>query len=108
MSSAQNQHYVPKFILRQFLTDAEKEQVGVYDKERDSTFYTHIKNIMAERRFNDFKFDDFIVSFEDIACGIEDMVIPAYKKVVESRRLDGSAEQRADLSFLIAFQMLRT
>jgi hypothetical protein len=108
MSAAQNQHYVPKFILRQFLSDAEKEQVSVYDKHTAKTFTTSIKNVMAERRFNDFKFEDWRVSFEDTACHIEDQVLPMYRRVLERRRLDMSVEERAGLAFFIAFQFLRT
>src|SRR5260221_10449192 len=108
MSTAQNQHYVPKFILRQFLVNPDKEQVSVYDKHDGRGFVTTIKNVMAERRFNDFTFEDWEVSFEPIACGIESLILPAYHRIIETRRLDGSPEEKADLSFLIAFQFLRT
>lgn len=108
-TTPQNQHYVPKFILRQFLSDKSKEQVTVYDKHNDNMFKTSIKNIMAEREFNDFTFgDDLIVSFEPIACAIEDMVLPRYQDVVSNRRLNGSAEEKVELSLLLAFQMVRT
>jgi hypothetical protein len=107
--AAQKQHYVPQFILRQFLSEPEGERVAVYDKHDDKTFVTSIKNIMAERRFNDFVFeDDYMVSFEPIACRVEDQVLPAYKQVIAERRLDGSPEQKAALVFLITFQFLRT
>ncbi len=108
MSNAQNQHYVPKFILRQFLADQNREQVSVYDKHLDKGFVTSIRNVMAERRFNDFAFDDWIVSFETIATGIEQMVLPVYRRMIETRHLDGSPQERADLGFLVAFQFLRT
>lgn len=108
MSNAQNQHYVPKFILRQFLVNQNKEQVSVYDKHLDKGFVTSIKNVMAERRFNDFAFEDWIVSFEPIASGIENLILPAYRRIVETRRLDGSPQEKADLGFLMAFQFLRT
>ncbi|HEV7658663.1 MAG TPA: DUF4238 domain-containing protein [Allosphingosinicella sp.] len=52
--AAADQHYVPKFILRQFLADEKNERVNVYDKHEGQTFVTSIKNVMAERRFNDF------------------------------------------------------
>lgn len=107
--NAQNQHYVPKFILRQFLSDEVKEQVAVYDKHRDKQFVTSIRNIMAERRYNDFSFgDDWMISFEQIACRIEDMVLPRYSAIVANRKLEGTPQERADLAFLIAFQMLRS
>lgn len=107
--AAQNQHYVPKFILRQFLADEENERVNVYDKHKDQTFVTSIKNVMAERRFNDFKFgDNWTASFEPIACAAEDQVLPAYREVVQQRRLSDDPEQKAALAVLIAFQFLRT
>ena len=80
----------------------------MYDKHRNIGFSTSVKNIMAERRFNDFSFEDWIVSFESIAGGIEDMVLPAYRRIVENRCLDGSPQEKADLGFLVAFQSLRT
>lgn len=107
--AAQKQHYVPQFILRQFLSEKDGERVAVYDKHDDKTFVTSIKNIMAERRFNDFAFDDeYMASFEPVACRAEDAMFPAYKQVVEERRLDGSPEQTGALAMLLAFQFVRT
>lgn len=107
--AAQNQHYVPKFVLRQFLAEGGGERVHVYDKHTDRAFVTSIKNIMAERRFNEFAFDDdYLASFEPVACGAEDQVLPAYRQVVEERRLNGSPEQKAALAVFLAFQFLRT
>lgn len=99
---------MPKFILRQFLCDAEKERVAVYDKHENKTFVTAIKNIMAERRFHDFSIDDWTTSFEPIAGKIEQTVLPVYARVLETRMLDRTAESQAALAFLIAFQFLRT
>lgn len=105
----QNQHYVPKFILRQFLTNADGERVAVYDKHNDNKFITSIRNVMAENRFNDFVFDDtWIASFEPIACFAEDQVLPTYRKVLENWRLENTPEEKGALAVLIAFQFLRT
>ena len=107
--AAQNQHYVPRFVLRQFLADSANERVHVYDKHTDRAFVTSIKNIMAERRFNEFAFaDDYIASFEPVACGAEDQVLPAYRQVVAQRCLSESPEQKAALAVFLAFQILRT
>ena len=107
--AAENQHYVPKFILRQFLSNKKREQVSVFDKHTEKTFVTSIKNMMAERRFNDFTFDDeWIASFEPIACAAEDQVLPSYRKVLKDRLLDNSPEQKADLAMMLAFQLLRS
>ena len=76
MNGAQNQHYVPKFLLRKFLSNAQNEQVSVYDKHSDKGFTTSIANIMAERRFNDFVINEWRGTFEETAGRIEDQIIP--------------------------------
>jgi len=107
--AAQNQHYVPKFILRNFLANPKKEQVHVFSKSSGRGFTTSIKNIMAERRFHEFSIDEnYLASFEESVCRVEDMLLPAYRSVIENRRFDGIPEQKAHLAMLVAFQFLRT
>jgi hypothetical protein len=106
--AAQNQHYVPKFILRNFLCDENHQRVRVYDKETDREFTTSIDNVMAERRFNEFEFGEYLASFEDIACRIEDSALPAYRQVLADGKLSGGPDQQAALAFLMAFQFVRT
>lgn len=107
--AAQSHHYVPKFILRNFLANAEKEQVHVFSKKSGKGFTTSIRNIMSERRFHEFRIDDdYLASFEESICRVEDKLLPAYRAAVEQRRLDGSPEQKASLAVFAAFQMLRT
>jgi hypothetical protein len=108
MNNPKNQHYVPRFILRNFLVNNAKERVSVYDKHDDRVFTMSIDNIMAENRFHDFAFQDWIVSFEPVMTKFENMVLPVYQRVVETRRLEGSPEERAALAFLMAFQFVRT
>jgi hypothetical protein len=106
---AQNQHYVPKFILRNFLSNESKEQVSVFRKSNGKGFVTSIRNIMAERRFHEFAIgEDYLASFETGICQIERQLLPTYRKVIEARRLDRSIEERANLAMLMAFQMVRT
>jgi hypothetical protein len=106
--AAQNQHYVPQFILRQFLSNQKKEQVTVFDKKTGKIFTTGIRNIMAERRFNNFTFENLDVSFEPLACLLEEQVLPTYRRIVEKRRLQQTVDEQANLSLLIAFQFIRT
>lgn len=75
-------------MLRNFLSDVQKEQVSVYDKHTDKVFVTAIKNIMAERRFNELQYDDFILSFQPVACKIEEFILPRYQKIIEHGGLD--------------------
>lgn len=107
--AAQNQHYVPKHILRNFLSNPDKEQVTVFDKKTQKTFTPNIAGIMAERRFNEFVIEEeWLASFEPAVSRIEDQVLPVYRDIVEHRRLTGTPEERGLLAFLIAFQMVRT
>ena len=47
---AKRQHYVPRFLLRNF-APAREEQVHVYDKSNDRVFRAHIANVAAESGF---------------------------------------------------------
>lgn len=107
--AAQNQHYVPKFMLRNFLHDEAKEQVAVFDRQTGRNFITNITGIMAERRFHDFQIDEeYIASFEDGVCRFEDVLLPTYRRVLADRRLTHTPEERAHLAMLVAFQFVRT
>jgi len=107
--AAQNQHYVPKFILRKFLANKDKERVNVFQKSTGKTFQTSIANIMAERRFNEFLIDENLyASFEDAACHVEGVVLPAYEALVERQNLTQTPEETEMLGLFVAFQMLRT
>ena len=64
---------------------------------------------MAERRFHEFRIDEnYLASFEESVCRLEDMLLPTYRSVIENRRFDGTPEQKAHLAMLLAFQFLRT
>jgi hypothetical protein len=107
--AAQNQHYVPKFILRNVLGDEKNDRVSVFSKRTGKGFVTSIRNIMAERRFHEFAIgEDSLASFEEPMCRIEDVLLPTYRKVIEERRLDLSPEERGNLATFMAFQFVRT
>ncbi|NVD44841.1 DUF4238 domain-containing protein [Altererythrobacter sp. HHU K3-1] len=96
-------------MLRNFLTDTDKEQVSVIDKLSGKTFSPNIHGVMSERRFNEFVIDDdHVASFEPAVCRIEEQVLPTYRDVVENRRLRGTMEERINLAFFMAFQLTRT
>lgn len=106
--AAENQHYVPKFILRKFLTDRKKEQVTVFQKSTGRVFTTNIKGVMGERRFNEFRInEDYYTSFESDVCRVEDIVLPAYETLAEKQQIARSADEAKLLGVFVAFQMLR-
>ena len=106
---AQTHHYVPKFVLRNFCPDPDKGQVNVFAKDDSRNFPTSIDNIMAERRFNDFLVDEeFYATFEPAISNLESAVLPRYQRVLDERQLCHTAEEKAELGLLVAFQFLRT
>lgn len=107
--AAQNQHYVPKSILRNFLADRRGEMVNVFQKSTRTGFTTSIKNIMAERRFHDFVVgDEYLASFEAGMTVVEETILPRYHRILADRTLEGSPEEQGELAFFLAFQHLRT
>lgn len=111
--AAQHQHYVPKLLLRGFLSRdpqrAAKEQVHVIDLEENKSFVTRLDNIMGERRFNDFWVDnDVLVTIEPWASRIESHLAPIVERIRTEKALEGTPEEIANLAFLMAFQFVRT
>ena len=47
--AAQNQHYVPKFILRHFLSDPAKERVSVFRKSTQRGLVTPMNGVQRIR-----------------------------------------------------------
>ncbi|AJY46541.1 DUF4238 domain-containing protein [Martelella endophytica] len=106
--AAESHHYIPKFILRNFLSNQRKEQVTVFQKSTSKSFVTNIRGVMAERRFNDFRIGpDLYLGFEQAFCRIEDLVLPVYSALVEKVGLSKMAEEADMLALFVAFQMVR-
>lgn len=111
--AAQHQHYVPKLLLRGFLSGdperAGKEQVHVLDLEAEKSFTTSIDNIMGERRFNEFWVDDDVLATVEPWTGrIESHLAPVIERIRAEKTLERTPEEVANLAFLMAFQFVRT
>lgn len=111
--AAQHQHYVPKLLLRGFLSGdperALKEQVHVLDLEAGKSFPTSIDNIMGERRFNEFWVDDDVLATIEPWTGrIESHLAPIIERIRARKTLERTQEEIANLAFLMAFQFVRT
>ncbi len=111
--AAQHQHYVPKLLLRAFLSRdakrAEKRQVHVFDFEDERSFPASIDKIMGETRFNDFWVDDeTLASIEPWASRIESHVAPLVDRIRAEKTLERTSVEFGDLSLLVAFQFVRT
>lgn len=111
--AAQHQHYVPKILLRGFLSGdperAVKEQVHVLDLEAGKSFPTSIDNIMGERRFNEFWVDDEVIATIEPWTGrIESHLAPIIERIRARKTLERTPEETMNLAFLMAFQFVRT
>jgi len=101
-------HYVPQHLISNFAGN-EKGQVCVFDKQDERTFWTNPKNICAESGFNEFQFDDMIISFEDAVSNFEALYVPVLRDIVEKRSILHLDEDRLlILRLFLAFQFLRT
>lgn len=105
---AKVQHYVPRFVLKQFGT-GKKHKLFAFDKQTDRTFPTNVKNIAAESRFYDFEVEGHEVTIEPNLERIETLAKPVIASILDSDSLaTQSAQDKATLSFFFAVQFLRT
>lgn len=84
---AKVQHYVPRFLLKNF-GKGKKNLVFVYDKKINKEYKTNIKNIASETKFYDFKtiLDgvEAIGSIEETLAEIEGNANTALKKILDA------------------------
>jgi len=108
---AENQHYVPKMLLRNFAPDGAPEKVYVFDKHTQKVWRkpTSIKNVAAERAFYEFDFDDkYVASAEHVVEQVESNTRPAMERVLTTGTLKTlSDEEKSWLVIFVTLQMLR-
>ena len=100
---AENQHYVPKMLLRRFAIDpsVKDPQVYVFDKREHKKFPTAIKNVAAERGFYDLKRGDPSLSIEPLLTELEGHAAAALDKIRAASRV--SVLSPGDLWWLATF-----
>jgi hypothetical protein len=107
----ENQHYVPKMLLRNFAFGKQgHEQLFVYDKHAEKSWPTSIKNIAAERGFYEIEIGEGLVaSIEQPLAVIEQQTQQTFRKVLEEQDLSKlSAEERAWIAIFVAVQKMRS
>jgi hypothetical protein len=105
---AKVQHYVPRFLLRNFGT-GKKDKLHVFDKQSDLVFATNVKNVAAESRFYDFEVGGATATIEPTLSGIEGSVKPILKSILEADSLRLlSIEDRAKFCVFLSVQFTRT
>lgn len=106
----ENQHYVPKMLLRNFAfeTKGKEEQVYVFDKHEVRVFPTAVSNIATERGFYDADYGGGSVSLERSLSILEEKTNAAFGKLIEHESLAVlSVEELAWVSIFVASQHIR-
>ncbi|RTL16176.1 MAG: DUF4238 domain-containing protein [Burkholderiales bacterium] len=109
----QLQHYVPRFLLRQF-GSGKKDHVRVYDKQSGTSFaFSASKKsaiaVAAEYHMYDFEFAGEQVTIEPKLADLESKAAEFVVRLVREERFDFEEPmERATLASFLAVQMVRT
>ena len=105
--SDENQHWVPKFLIRNF-ADSDG-RVFCLDIHTDRVTKPPPKNAASEQGFNDFTLDGEAITFEDKLEKIETKAAPVLKRITSAKSLsDISREERQSVAEFMAAQSFRT
>ena len=103
-----NQHYVPQFLLRNFAVPLKSSQIFVFDKHKEETFSTNIKNVCCEKGFYDIELKDKVLTMEDSLGNLEAAAAVIIKKITNEGKLPNpDSVERFILAIFIAAQLLR-
>lgn len=101
-------HYVPQHLIGNFSAN-DRGQVNVFDLSSERTFLTNPRNICAENGFNEFRFEEWVVSFESAVTRFEALYQPVIAKVLDQKSLlNFTDDELLILRMFVAFQFLRT
>lgn len=109
----QLQHYVPRFLLRQF-GRGKKDHVRVYDKQSGASFaFSASKKsaiaVAAEYHMYDFEFAGEQVTIEPALADLESKTAEFVVRLIREERFDfEDPMERATLASFLAVQMVRT
>src|SRR4051794_17180672 len=104
---AENQHYVPRMLLKNFAI-SNTEQVYAFDKKNDRSFKTNIKNVVSERSFYRFSSGDHQGTIEPELSKLESAAENVLRKVIDASSLGVlSPEDRIWISMFMAAQHVR-
>lgn len=104
--SAENQHWVPKLLLKNF---AESGRIYCFDIHSGEVTKPPPKFAACEPGFNEFEIDGKRISFEDKFEKIETKAAPVLRRIIAGRSLAGlSALDRRHVARFVAAQSFRT
>jgi Protein of unknown function (DUF4238) len=107
-TAADNQHYVPQFLLKNFSVPLHHNQIMVFDKHSEKTFSANIRNVSSEKGFYDLEIGDLTYTLEDALKHLEDSTAKIIKAVMETEELPKpDSIERYVLAAFVAVQFLR-
>ncbi len=105
---AENQHYVPRMLLRNFTFSKSYDKIHVFDKKKRQAFKANIKNVVTERNFYSFALKGKKGSLEPVLSKLEEAASVAICEVINQRSLSNlSDKDKAWIGLFIAAQHLR-
>ena len=101
------QHYVPRFLLRNFCV-GEEPCLWVYDKKSDKKFKTSVERIAGERGFYEVTVGDVELSLEEGLSRLESESSKVINRIITTKSIGVlNDEERTTLAVFVAVQMLR-
>jgi hypothetical protein len=106
-NQAKMQHYVPRFILRNFGT-GKKCRVYVFDKHLEKVFTTNVRNAAAEQGFYELNVEGVIYTIEPSLSDIEAEASKILQTIIKKKSLAGLSDgNKRKLSEFVAVQFAR-
>jgi hypothetical protein len=104
----EDQHSVPKLLLKNFSVPLKPNQIVVFDKQDERTFRTNIRNISSERAFYDIEVGKLSLSMDRSLQNVESTTSTIIRSLIETEQLPGpDSTERCLLSLFVAVQFLR-
>lgn len=109
MNKPKKQHYVPRFLLKNFSAGRkDKEQVWVLDKRLGKIYRSSIWNVGHENSFYEYHGDDGDIELENLMQLVDSKGACIIQSITETAKLPEDPKDRVWLSYFVAAQMLRT
>jgi hypothetical protein len=104
---AEIQHYVPRFLLKNFCT-GKKPKLWAYDKSTGKSFETTIQSVAGERDFYEAEIGSRILSLEKGLSAMESKAAAIIDRILSRRSIgDLSDDERIQIAVFVAIQMQR-
>jgi hypothetical protein len=110
LTGKQNQHYVPRFLLKRFADGNKKSpHIWVYDKGNREPYFCPIRKVATEEGYYRFTREDGTeVDLEGLLERVDSEGARVVAATIASQRLPSNASDRKWMAVFVTCQMLRT